>query len=288
MLSKQMRVRAQQHRANHAVQQDFTYQFHAQTVEYSIWFTDLNPDIKTIVFLGTVQIGRLPAWIAQDCPEGTAVVQGAPHWLAKDDGSDLAEFMYRFTEDALMNILEVRHAKKLRIIVDSQATPNVLTLLASDQYIAQVGTVVLIQPLGLNPDAFSGTAEERTTLFKKRVAKNFRHQLASLLSDRRLIHNHKQILRTVGYSNAKFDAQYNKGLMCDATKDLQKLHSAGISMGIICGTKDELFPAAEIEAMLRKNHLAIPILLIPGAPHSPLATRHGMKLFNAALAYLES
>lgn len=266
---------------------DFEYQYHAQTIKYSVWSTDLSAEIKMVVFLGTVQIGKLPAWIAKRCPDGTLVVQGAPHWLARDDGSDIPEFMHRFMEEVFTGVLKMYKTKKIHIIAESQAVPCVLELLAEDSYKTKVGELVLLQPLGLNAAAFAGSTEERINQFKRRISKNLQYQLFSLLSDRRLIYNHRQALRTVGYGNPKSDAQYNVGLMHDSVKDLKKLQAARIRTLVISGKNDMLFPPQEIQATLHKNKLEIPVITMHGVPHSPLATRQGMKLFNEALDYLK-
>jgi pimeloyl-ACP methyl ester carboxylesterase len=232
------------------------------------------------VFLGTVQIGRLPAWIARHSPAGVAVIQGAPHWIAKADGSDLFEFMQHFTESTFRSVLNMNRTNKLRIIVDSQAAPNVLELFSREEYSKLVESIVLVQPLGLNPRAFE---QDRIATFKKRVGRNLRYQLPFLPIDRRLAYNHGQILRMVGYSNARSNAQYDAGLTSNSTAFLKKLYALHIPITIICGEKDTLFPSEEIQDNLRKNDLGIPVIVIGNTPHSPLPSKQGMRLFNRAL-----
>jgi hypothetical protein len=261
---------------------DFTYQYGTQTINYSVWVTGKNSPIHTVVYLGTVQIGRLPAWIARHSPMGTVVVQGAPHWLASDDGSDILEFMQRFTKEAFMAILTLPCEKRLNIIADSQAAPGVLWLSTLSSNAGKVNKLILVQPLGLNSTAFTGMTTERIRLFKKRITRNARYQLSSLLSDRRLLYNHTRLLRTVGYNNAKSNAQYGSGLTHDGVSDLKKLYDARIAVVIICGENDKIFPPQEIQATLRRYQLDIPVVVVPGVPHSPLATRLGMKLLDEA------
>jgi len=261
----------------------FQCSYDSGSVPYSVWLSSASSPITTVVFLGTVQIGKLPAWIARHCPEGVAVVQGAPHWIAKEDGSDLSDFMRTFTEHAFKNVLNLDHENKMHVIVDSQATPNVLELLSQDDYIDTLESLVLVQPLGLNPQAFK---KDRVATFKKRVTKNLRHQLPFLVIDRKLLYNHRQILRMVGFANAKTNAQYNVGLMTDGARHLKKLCTSHIPITIICGRKDEIFPPHEIRANLLKNRLDIPVIVVKDAPHSPLPTKQGMRLFDRALAAL--
>jgi hypothetical protein len=239
------------------------------------------------VFLGTVQIGKLPLWVAEKCPPGTVVVQGAPHWFAEEDGSDIPDFMFRFTEEVFASILDNYAIKRLRVIADSQAVPGVLRWLAGNERATVLSQLVLLQPLGLNAAAFTGTSEDRVRLFKKRIAKNFRYQVRSLLFDRRLVHNHRQILKTVGYDNPKMNAQYSSGLAHDSTDDLKKIAAANDQIVIVCGKNDMMFPPEEIKSTLQRNGLKIPVVVIPGIPHSPPATRHGMRLLNKAFEYFE-
>lgn len=259
----------------------FHFPHDRHSIPYSIWLSgSLATPIHTVVFLGTVQVGKLPAWLAQHCPPGVAVAQGAPHWMAKADGSDLTEFMQQFTESVFKSILGMEHMKKLHIIVDSQATPNVLELLAQDIYIGFVTSLVLIQPLALNSKAFIVGPVET---LKLRVRKNLRHQLPFIAIDKRLAYNHRQILQRVGYNNARADAQYAVGLNRNGIDDLRILHQAHVPITIISGEKDELFPPREIRESLHDNKLDIPLLIIKATPHSPLPSKQGMRLFRRAL-----
>lgn len=258
----------------------FEFSHGNQSVQYSIRLSDSSAPIHCVVFLGTVQIGKLPAWIARDCPPGMAVIQGAPHWRAKADASDLYEFMHRFTESALTNILDMKHTEHISVITDSQATPNALEVLSHDKYIDLITSLILVQPLSLNPKAFENNGIE---ILKGRVKSNLRHQLSYIPIDRRLIYNHRQILRIVGYDNAAADAQYALGLATDSIEPLKKLRAAHVPVTIICGEKDELFPPHEIKENLQANNLDIRVLVVKNTPHSPLPTKQGMRLFRRAL-----
>lgn len=260
----------------------FHFMHEQQPIRYSIWLSGSLP-IHTIVFLGTVQVGKLPAWLAHYCPPGVAVAQGAPHWMARADGSDLTAFMQHFTESVFKNVVDMEHTDMLRVIVDSQATPNVLELLAQDPYLNLVESLLLIQPLALNSHAF---ANNPIGTFKQRVKKNLRYQLPFIAIDRRLAYNHKQILQRVGYHNARADAQYAVGLSRNSIGDLRRLHDAHIPITIISGEKDELFPPHEIKESLREGEINIPLIVVKDTPHSPLPSKQGMRLFRKALDVL--
>ena len=263
-------------------QYDFGYQYDRQDIRYTTWFTGSREQLQTIVFLGTVQIGKLPGWIAKSCPENTAVIPGALHWLAKADGSDIPEFMYAYTEHAfLAAVAAIPEGKPVNIIADSQAAPSVLGLLAKPTYAKRIRTIVLAQPLGLNTSYLGSTPAQRLQSFKKRVLQNLRYQVPSLLSDPRLIYNHRLMLKTVGFDNDKSNAQYGAGLAYDATSHLHDVLKAGIKVIVVCGQNDIMFPASEIRAALAAKKIDIAVKVVPGVPHSPLATRHGRKLLQS-------
>lgn len=264
---------------------DFWYTYNARRVDYSIWLSKNTVDIKTILFLGSVQIGKLPVWIAEACPPGTIVVQGAPHWLAAEDGSDISTFMHRFAKEVFGHIESLYTITDSAIIAESQAAPCVLRHLATHNL--KVSNIVLLQPLGFNSTTYNLPLHDRVRLFRLRVNKNFHYQLRTLLLDRRLVHNHVQMIQTVGLSNPKSNAQYGMGLTYNATTDAKKLHAANTPIVIICGEIDQLFPPHEIKATLQKNQLKIPVIVIPRVPHSPLAAKQGLKLLAAAFNYVQ-
>lgn len=264
--------------------QDVHYEYNGQTINYSLWLTPDDMPIRTIVFLGTVQIGKLPLWVAQQCPPGTIVVQGAPHWLAKD-GSDITDFMFHFTQNVFEDIIRNYAAGELRVIADSQAVPGVLHWLAKNNHNITIRHLALLQPLGLNADSFKKSHKDPARLLKERVAKNFRYQALSLFSDYRLMYNHRQLFKTVGYGDPTLNTQYNQGLTYDSTEDLKKMSTTNIQIIIICGQRDMMFPPSEIEDTIQKKQLDVPLLVVPYVPHSSLATRYGRRLLKKAFDY---
>ncbi len=256
------------------------YRFDGLKVPYSIWLNCEPAHVTTVLFLGTVQIGKIPGWIAASCPPGTAVVQGAPHWHApKEDGSDIPDFMFGFTETAFTAV--THHAKSVtHIIADSQAAPGVMRLLAQHRY--GVNQLTLLQPLGLNAATYSGTYEAQLVVFKARIRHNTKHQLGAALLDRRLRYNHSQMLRHLNFKSAKTWAQYSAGLLYDSTNDLKKVVSQNVHVVIICGANDGLFPPDEIKQSLKAADIAVPITIIPRLPHSPLIAKAGAHILARA------
>jgi pimeloyl-ACP methyl ester carboxylesterase len=270
------------------IQRTFTYNYDNKNIDYSVWFTSDSESVDTVIFLGTVQIDKIPEWVAEACPPRTAIVQGSPHWHAKEDGSDLPEYMFGFSESALRSIGTRYHFDSLNVIAESQAVPTVIRLFVLDEFSSRLTRAVFLQPLGFNADIFAGSDQKRMAELKKRVAKNASHQLSSLLLDSRLRYNHRLLSKTVSFGDPKSKAQYSSGLKYNSLPELNQLLQRGKKVTIICGAKDKIFPAEEIRQHLAATGIELPVLEVKGAPHSPLATKLGMNLLKAALSELDS
>jgi pimeloyl-ACP methyl ester carboxylesterase len=264
---------------------EYQYRYNGQSIPYLVWASPSSDHIETIIFLGTVQTGNLPKWVAESCPPNTYVVQGAPHWYAKSDGSDIPEYMFGFTKSTFDTLRAANTISAVHIIADSQACPGVIELFSQKEYMPYLRTMALIQPLGLNQLVYAGTDKERLGKFQKRIVANVLHQLVALALDKRLRYNHQLTRKTVGLRSAKAHAQYSSGLCYDAVPNLTLLHQAHQHITIICGSHDKIFPPDEITQTLARNNLDIPVRVIPGVPHSPLATKFGQRLLRTALSY---
>lgn len=260
-----------------------TYNYKGQLINLSIWFTGSSKKVETIIFLGTVQIGKLPEWVAEECPPNTIVVQGSPHWHAKEDGSDIPEYMYMFTKEAFISILKNFSINKVKIIAESQAVPGVVRLFSLKTHSVYLESMVLIQPLGLNTHAFSGSDHQRIKLFKNRLIRNVSHQFLYMLTDKRHRYNYRQVSSKINFRNAVSRAQYSSGLMYDVTTDLKMLYTKNNNIIIFCGENDKVFIPAEIKENLRKQSIKVEVRTIPGVSHESLATKQGQKLLYAAL-----
>lgn len=275
------------HRKNHIHKISFNYDYNGQSIPYDVWMNDENGRIDSIVFLGTVQIGKLARWVAEACPPYTAVVQGAPHWHAKKDGSDISEYVFGYTKSVFDTLVKSFSIDQVDVIADSQAVPGVLQLFAGRGYENYLKNLVLTQPLGLNAAAFDGDDDTRFKTFKQRIIKNAYHQVVSLLVDGKLRHNHRQISKTIDFRNYGDRAQYNSGLKHDAMSNLKALSASDCNIAVLCGGRDEIFPAAEIRDTLAANGLNISVHEVAGVPHSPLATYLGRRLLNESFRILE-
>ncbi len=269
------------------IKRNFTYGYHDTAIDYDVWLTSDDEQLDTIIFLGTVQIGKMPEWVAAKCPPRTAIVQGAPHWHAKDDGSDIPDFMLGYTGSALKSLLTDYTFGSLSIIAESHAAPGVAQLLATDTTYADVNNVVLLQPLGFSAMGYADTDEERMALFKKRLVHNACRQLPALLSDGRFRYSYRTITKVLDTRQPKTWAWYNSGLMHDILPNLKKVISRGCGVTVICGANDKLFPAHEVRAGLQGANIEVPVIEMSGVTHPPLGSRQGMKLLRAAFAALD-
>lgn len=268
------------------IQRVFTYRYQGEQIKYKIWFTSNSDTIKLVVFLGTVQIKKLPEWVAEACPPNTAIVQGAPHWYAKEDGSDMPDYMLGYTKSVLDSLKTHYSLKLLGVVAESQAAPAVIRLSTADIYHSYFKDLVLIQPLGLNSDVFNTELDGGIKLFRRRIIQNMYHQAGSLMHDKRLRYNHRLLRRMANFSDTKTREQYASGLRHSALDDLKQLAQFGNNVTIICGANDRLFPAKEIRARLGWQDISTPILEVKGVPHSPLASKQGIKLLRASLSMI--
>lgn len=262
---------------------DFTYDYKNRKVSYKVWFTDDSENLGTIIFLGTVQIDKLPQWVAEQCPSGTAVVQGAPHWFADDDGRDIVEYLLQYTKNAFDSATMNRKFDKLHIIADSQAASSVVRLFAHEnEYLSHLKDLTLIQPSGFTANIFDGDNEQRIETFKKRVICNTYDQLPEFLIDDRLRYNYKTLVKMTSFRDPKSRLQYGNGLAHNALPNLWELSRLNDKITIICGEKDKLFTAQEIKSNLQSANIPVKVVVVEGVAHSSLATKKGRLLLHSA------
>ena len=265
-------------------QRELGFDYLGRRIPFSIWLSDDSRVIDTVIFLGTVQIGKLPMWVAESSPPRTAVVQGAPHWHANEDGSDIPSYTLNFAKTAFDSLVTMATLETVNIIADSQAAPAVIQLFASDSYSSYMKQVVLLQPLGLNTSVFGGSDEQRMKILQERVTNNVYRQLPELVRDTRLRHNYRVMNKTVSFRDPRSRAQYSSGLSYDATPDLAALIGVNPNVVIVSGGADKIFIPTEIKDNLSQAGLHVDMVIVPGVPHSPLATRKGRVLLEKAFS----
>lgn len=265
----------------------FSYDYNESPIPCVIWDSCIDSTPRLLVFLGTVQTGKLAEWTLEACPPGTIVVEGAPHWLAQADGSDIPEFMFAYTLAVFDYISRHYTIKTLNVIAESQGVPGALKLFLDKAARKHLGKLVLLQPLGFNGDYMGSTDDQRIRAFKRRIGRNMLFQIGALATDKKLRHNHRGLLRNHEVRGKKGRAQYASGLRHSALIDLKELTQASTDITIICGDRDQLFVPNEIRQAFQETEIRLPIQVVKGVPHSPLATHLGLKLLKRALRNLD-
>lgn len=259
---------------------NLVFQYRSKSVPYSIYTNGKWDSITRILLMGTLQAASSAKTVIRNMPLGTAVIQGAPHWVAKADGSDITEFVFGYTAHAIDSVLRRNGRAPLHLIADSQAAPGAIYYAMS--HLNQLTRLTLIQPLGLNAHVFTGDAKNRTRILNTRGNATIRQQLSHIPTETAIIRNH---LRVVWYlarntHNGVAEAQYGAGLARSTISDLKQI-AGKLPIRIIVGEYDKIFPPAELAQSLSENDINdIEFIIAKGLPHSLLASRVGKRLLT--------
>jgi pimeloyl-ACP methyl ester carboxylesterase len=266
---------------------DTVMEFHGVRIPYTYWahLQGITPP-DTIVFLGTAQINKIPLWVAQQCPPGTVVVQGFPHWLTKPDASDLGEAMLAHARHALRTIMQEFGVSTMHLVAESQAAPCAIWL--ASKLPQSVGSICMIMPLGLNRTAYGDSS---TKAFEQLVSRSIRSVLQfeqSPLHDKRNCYIVYTVAKMVisGVFDGSTTKKYTFGIMQDMTASLAALITSQPQrrIAVILGGKDRIFPASELAATLSRPEFApIKQIYFAKASHSSMAIRSSKALLQAAI-----
>lgn len=238
--------------------------------------------IEKVLFLGVFQNEQMAEWVAESCPEGVAVVPGAPHWLSKPDGSDIQDLIKKYTYETIHEIKKHKTKKRITMIAESQAAPGMLWMLEEKRNIPWPTNVVLMQPLGLNPNSFKAkSGMYDIDLFKKRVRENAKYYIKNFLYDKKLVKNHLEMVKLNYKFNVK-DEHYGVGLTYDSSSHLVYV-SKNTRLTFVCGARDAIFPSNEILQTVNKTGVDYDMMVVSGVPHTPLYTKQGHRLLKYAL-----
>lgn len=261
---------------------EYGYIYDDKSIPYKVWLSDDSRNIRMIIFLGTVQIGMMPKWVAEKCPSGTAVVEGAPYWFARADGSDMHEYMFNYAKSAYDSLSKDYDFENLSVLAESQAAPAAVRMFTQEPYSKFVQKLILLQPLGFNAHKYPGSNDQKMRVFRRRILKNLIYQMPASLCDEKWRYSYRALSSKVSFRDRTSRAHYASGLKYDATADLSRSKIELDNITIICGTNDQLFPPGEIKETLDRKNLPIDLIEIKGAPHSPLFTKAGYKLLSSA------
>jgi hypothetical protein len=232
--------------------------------------------VRTVLFMGAGQSGWQARALARRL-RGVAIVPAPPHWRADADGHDTQRFMNVYA-DVMMREVQKGLSRKIIIIADSQAAPSLVSYTWKNQ--DHVTQLVLLQPLGLNRDAFGKTPADRLQEFRRRLRANYLQVLPRVLGDSRWIFSQLGLACSVARHSLhkKRAYQYASGLSHSISEELSQLEGK-VPVKILIGADDKLFPPAEIKASLTSHGLEwVDIIIVPGIAHSPLNSKDGDRL----------
>ena len=255
------------------------FRYQEADIPFDIHLSSGTQSVQMWLFLGTVQIGKLPQWVANMCPPGVAIVAGAEHWRSADDGSDTPEFLLAYTLGA-MEELQKQFGTPTAIIAESQSTSSVILQCTEHNILPR--QLILIQPLGLTSRVFMEKPDPYRELLR-RARINLRHQMPTLTWDYRLIYNYILLSYAAKPRSTKARSQYLTGLALDVVPELARLARL-INITIVSGENDKVFPASELQQSLKGAGICnIPIVQVARTPHAPLHTYFGKRLLVKAL-----
>jgi hypothetical protein len=264
----------------------FLYQ--EKTIEYSFW-SDISdgqkPDV--VIFLGAGQTGAIVRMVAERAGTGVVVIGGVPHWHARSDAQDIADFTIAYFESAYRSVLTTFGCASMHILAESQAAPVAIILAGKLKEVKNLG---LIRPLGFSVQAFGNIPETRLKTFRRRILRTSLQYPQSFLYDPRNLVVGLILIRAMlrEASLSSLNEKYAVGVSYDSLQDLEQAvwarHNAGHTINFILGKKDKMFPPDEIMVVLKSLRIPyINITVVPSVSHSSLATRGSRKVLSMAL-----
>lgn len=262
-----------------------SYKYNGKTIRFKYYCKTKSSPIDTLLFLGTGQRGKLPLWTAQAATHGTAVVEGAPHWHARDDAKDLYEFMAAYSDAAFDTVINKLHLKKVNIIGESQAVPGLLH--TAIRFPERIGTICLIAPLGFSSDYFGNNNLNRVKTLQKRALQTMTQRPQSPFYDSKNIYLMGMLFVIIlrGLKSGAAQNQYAKGLAYDSRTELETLLKNNVPIHIFLGSEDTVFRSQEISEALKRysDFDNLKLYSLQEATHASLGTRGGNKTLLTAI-----
>lgn len=257
----------------------YKYLVDSDAIPYQVYFNVHPQKVAAVFVLGSGQVAKLPKMVASHLKVNSAVIQGLPHWHALEDGSNLMQFTLGFADESI-GVIARSAMSKITLVAESQAAPGAVAFTRNNPSI--IKRLILIQPLGLNRQAFANSKQPIMSEFRSRVQQNSKHQIGSIFNDWKLFYNHYTLLRRQLGSDFRrmFDTHYEIGLNSDITYGLREVIKV-VPVHLVIGEKDEIFKPAEITSTLKRENIALTSThIVTGVPHSPLVSRAGRKLIK--------
>jgi pimeloyl-ACP methyl ester carboxylesterase len=265
-----------------------------QVISYHYWVhAYANGTIDTVIFLGTGQTGKIPAWVATLAPTGVAVIEGMPHWKAHPSGNDLKDFSNAYTLNALNKLLHKFSLQDIHLIAVSQGVPGAVWAAAKiPEHVKNIGLVV---PLGFTAHIFGDSDTARVRELKKRAIRSLLHVKRFPLFSIRNFYAFSVLLqaRFAETERGASDRKYAEGLSHDITKTCRRIieqqHARQTHLTIFLGETDPIFPPKEVKTALRKAKLEkARVRILPGLGHASFTAKHEKKALGSIVADVRS
>ena len=266
------------------------FNYNGRPIRFQFWSRlEPNQTPDTIIFLGTLQTGRIAKWATQKTPAGTIVVEGARHWNAHPNADDLYDFMYGYTLAAFQAVSHEFSLASAHIVAQSQAAPGAVLL--GKNYGGNINNIVLLAPLGFAATIFGSTPRQRVSILLRRIGRTLLQPSQLPIYDPRNLYIGLIILRGIlRESNLKASPRkYAKGLAYDMREDcrvlVERQTKNGNTVTILLGSQDKLFTTSEIPLIIKEAGIQnLKIHILPGVSHLSLAVRKGKKVLHSAVA----
>jgi pimeloyl-ACP methyl ester carboxylesterase len=283
-----MRLRVQ------PIQHTGIFHYKEQVISYRYWVhTYANDTIDTVLFLGTGQTGKIPAWVATLAPAGVAVIEGMPHWKAHPSGNDLKDFSEAYTLNALNVLLHEFTLQNVHLIAVSQAVPG--TVWAAVKVPERIKNIGLVIPLGFTADVFGNSDTGRVRELKKRAIRSLLHVKRFPLFSIRNFYAFSVLLqaRFAETERGASDRKYAEGLSHDITETchqiIEQQHARQTHLTVFLGETDPIFPPEEVKTALRKAKLEkARVRILPGLGHGSFTAKHEEKALGSIVADVRS
>lgn len=262
------------------------YAYDDKQIEYTYWSTPRSSNTLTLFFLGVAQINELPKWVAEHCPNDMIVIQGAPLWNARKDGSDTVDFMFAYIKNVFEHICRSHDFDSINIIAESQSAPGTAWLFSQPEYNERVKQIVLVQPLGLTRHVFGASVDDAAKVLTQRARRNLQYQLKAFLFEPRHRHSFRVVTKHVDLKKAVPKAQFGSGLLYDASPDFKRLSDVYPCIVIVCGENDKLFPPSELVSSLERYNIPMRVKTVPRISHETFVSKDGLQLLREALSIL--
>lgn len=237
--------------------------------KYAVQFSikrNINPTV--IVFLGIGQAGYNFRHVSEYTADCVAIVEALPYQkMNRDKMNDISI-------NAVINIVKKIGKKKLTVVAESQAAPAIVY--AAQRAPKLFEQIVLLAPLGLNPQIFGDTKKQHRKILTDR-SKAFWREPERSLRDKA----NRETLREIIKLSLPRIHRINPDLAHAGSQNIiavTKKVASTLPLAVFAGEHDVHFPYREISPNLTGSNVKLEF--VKDGIHLNRATARGMKELN--------